>query len=159
MLTEREIENKLKEKFAALFSNAYAPRIIGVWDVVEVGEVKGLGDACTCLLALSVGIRQYASFCEPQADFPCAAVLSIRREAAPTGAALADLIEPLMNLIHVWNEDCDRMCEDLQTDTFNPGGFQLTGGNYTQTEDSWIVNIDFILRGIVNVTDVNNNNN
>lgn len=153
MLTEREIENKLKQKFAELFSNiADAPRIIGVWDVAEQGEVKGLGDSNTSVLALNVGIRQYASFCEPQADFPCTAVLSIRREAAPTGASLAELIEPLMNLIHIWNEDCDRMCDDLTTDTFNPGGFELTGGNLLQNEDCWTVNMNFILRGIVHIT-------
>jgi len=34
MLTEREIENKLKANFAALYKNSsYAPRMIGVWDV------------------------------------------------------------------------------------------------------------------------------
>lgn len=154
MLTEREIENKLKENFAELFQNvAEAPRIIGVWDVAEQGEVKGLGDASTCVLAVNVGIRQYASFCEPQADFSCTAVLSIRREAAPTGAALADFIEPLMRLLHFWNADCDRMCNDLTTSTFNPGGFKLNAGNLFQNEDCWTVNIDFILRGIVNVTE------
>lgn len=156
MLTEREIENKLKQKFAALFENVEnAPRILGVWDVAQQGEVKGLGDASTCVLALNVGIRQYASFCEPQADFPCVAVLSVRREAAPTGAALADLMEPFMNLMHVWNADCDRMCDDLATDTFSPGGFELTGGNLLQNEDCWTVNIDFILRGIVNASESN----
>lgn len=156
MLTEREIENKLKEKFAELFQGvADAPRIIGVWDVAQQGEVKGLGDASTCVLAVNVGIRQYASFCEPQADFICSTVISIRRDAAPTGAALADLIEPFMNLMHIWNEDCDRMCDDLTTDTFNPGGFQLTGGSLLQNEDCWTVDVNFILRGIVHVIEDN----
>ena len=80
---------------------------------------------------MTVGIRSYESFCTPQADFPCVAVLSIRREACPTGAALADSIEPLMNLIHLWNEDYDDVLDDLSTNTFKPGGFQMTDGNLT----------------------------
>ena len=152
MLTEREIEEKLKEKFAKLFDTSdNAPSIIGAWDVTQPGEVKGRGDASTSVIAVAVGLRNYASFCTPQADFPCTAVLSIRREAAPTGAALADFIEPLMNLMHVWNEDYDDVLSDLATNTFTPGGFQLADGSLTQSSDGWIVNINFTLRGVVNV--------
>lgn len=106
MLTEREIEEKLKEKFASLFKDAKSsPSIIGAWDVAKAGEVKGRGDASTSVLSVAVGIRSYPSFCTPQADFRCAVVLSVRRECAPTGAALADFIEPLMNLLHLWNDE------------------------------------------------------
>lgn len=159
MLTEREIENKLKEKFAALFQNQSQLRIIGVWDVADNGEVKGLGDASASVLAVNVGIRQYASFCEPQADFTCTAVLSVRREASPTGASLAEYIEPLMNQLHIWNEDCDRMCDDLTTATFQPAGFQLDGGNLVQSEECWTVNLDFILRGVVRLVEDSDDNN
>ena len=65
MLTEREIENKLKERFSAMYQNQGQLRIVGVWDVAEKGDVKGLGDASSSVLALNVGIRSYASFCEP----------------------------------------------------------------------------------------------
>ena len=66
MLTEREIEEKLKENFAKLYEDgAVSPRIIGAWDVVDVGDVKSQGDACTAALAVSVGLRNYASFCTP----------------------------------------------------------------------------------------------
>lgn len=154
MLTEREIEEKLKSIFASLFQDGKdVPRIVGLWDVTDIGEVKGQGDASKSVLAITTGIRSYASFCEPQADIPCSVVLSIRREAAPTGALLAEFIEPLMNLIHIWNADCDRMCDDLATSSFMPGGFQLTGGNLQQNEWGWTVTTNFILRGIVNVTE------
>lgn len=154
MLTEREIEEKLKSIFATLFQNATTqPRMVGAWDVAEDGEIKGQGDSAASVIAVSVGLRSYASFCTPQADIPCAVVLSIRRDAAPTGAVLAEYIEPLMNLMHIWNDNCDRMCEDLTTDTFNPGGFQLTGGNLQQADYGWTVNISFILRGIVHVAE------
>lgn len=158
MLTEREIENKLKERFSAMYQNQGQLRIVGVWDVAEKGDVKGLGDASSSVLALNVGIRSYASFCEPQADFNCVAVLSVRRDAAPDGATLADLIEPLMNKMHIWNSDCDIMCDDLATATFSPGGFELTGGDLLQTEDCWTITINFILRGIVNAETENINN-
>lgn len=87
---------------------------------------------------------------------PCAAVLSVRRDCAPTGAALAEYIEPLMNLLHVWNADCDRMCEDLATSQFSPGGFQLAAGSIDQTEDAWTITVDFTLRGVLSVTDTTN---
>lgn len=64
MLTEREIEEKLKKNFVRLYAGA-KPRIIGAWDVADAGEVKGLGDACSSVLAVSVGLRNYASFCTP----------------------------------------------------------------------------------------------
>lgn len=63
MLAEREIEEKLKSAFAGLFEKP--PRIVGVWDVVEDGDVKGQGDASGSVLAVTVGLRSYASFCTP----------------------------------------------------------------------------------------------
>lgn len=148
MLTEREIEEKLKEKIGLTLGNKTA-RMVGTWDVVDVGELKGQGDASKVVLAFSVGLRQYQSFCTPQADFPCALVLSVRRDACPTGGELADFIEPIMNQLHIWNEDCDRMCDDLTTLTFNVGGFQLDGGTLQQDENAWTITMNFTLRGIV----------
>lgn len=153
MLTEREIEEKLKEKIGATLANSKSLRIVGAWDVKDIGEVKGQGDASKIVLAFSVGLRSYQSFCTPQADFPCVMVLSVRRDACPTGAELADIIEPIMNQLHIWNEDCDRMCEDLNTITFNAGGFQLDGGELQQDESCWTITMRFTLRGIVCVVE------
>ena len=150
MLPEREIEEKLKASFAATFTGDIVPRIVGAWDVADDGDVKGRGDASAAVFAVTVGLRAYDSFCSPQCDLPCAAVLTVRREACPTGAELAELIEPLMALIHVWNEDNDSVYEDLATSSFFPGGFRLTGGNLEQSEESWTVSIDFTLRGVIN---------
>lgn len=60
-----------------------------------------------------------------------------------------------MNLVHVWNADCDALCDAMQTATFSPGGFQLNGGQLEQTEDGWTVTIDFTLRGIVSILEAN----
>lgn len=66
MLTEREIEEKLKTNFAKLYENtSSAPTMVGAWDVAEAGDVKGRGDASTAVLAVTVGLRNYASFCTP----------------------------------------------------------------------------------------------
>lgn len=55
-----------------------------------------------------------------------------------------------MNLMHIWNADCDRMCDDLTTQTFQAGGFDLTGGDLVQNQDCWTITLNFTLRGIVN---------
>lgn len=66
MLTEREIEERLKTNFAKLYENtSSAPAMIGAWDVAEIGVVKGRGDTSTAVLAVSVGIRSYDNFCSP----------------------------------------------------------------------------------------------
>ena len=150
MLTEKEIEGRLKEKLSEVFP--VKPLIIGSWDVKEEGEVKGSGNGDTCVLAVSVGIRQYATFQTPQADIPCSLALSIRRDTCPTGGKLAELMEPLMCKMHEWNADADAVFDDLKTDTFNPGGFQLDGGNLSQTSDAWTATVSFTLRGIVTAT-------
>ena len=47
MIPEREIEERLKAKFAAALAatrNAASIRTVGFWDVADDGEVKGEGD-------------------------------------------------------------------------------------------------------------------
>jgi hypothetical protein len=152
MIPEREIEERLKAKFAAALAatrNAASIRTVGFWDVAADGEVKGEGDASDVVLAVATGIRAYDSFCSPQADFRCSAVLTVRRDACPTGATLAALLEPLLDLVHRWNEDADAVFDDLTTDRFSPGGFMLSGGDPTQDADAWTVPLVFTLRGVI----------
>lgn len=152
MLTEREIENKLKDVIADLYKDsAIVPVIVGVWDVADDGEIKGQGDASVAAIAIAVGIRSYASFCEPQADIPCTIALTVRRDACPTGAEFSGMIEPLMGKINLWNADYDDVIGELNTDTFDIGGFQMTGGGTTQNETAWTARISFTLRGVINV--------
>ena len=153
MIVEREIEERLKAKFAAaLGDDAAALRIVGSWDVAAAGEVKGKGDSSPAVLAVAVGIRSYDSFCSPQADLACSAVLLVRRDACPTGAALADLIEPLLDLFHNWNAEYDAVSDDLTTKCFHPGGFRLDSGSspeYDEAAAVWTVPFDFTLRGVI----------
>lgn len=150
MITEAEIEAAIADKIASAFEAASAqPRIVGSWNVEDEGRVKGQGDASPSVIAVAVGIRAYDSFCSPQADFNCSAVLSIRRDACPTGAKLANDIEPLLGLIARWNEDVDHVCDDLTTATFSPAGFRLESGARQQTKDAWIVTLNFTLRGVI----------
>ena len=152
MLTEREIEDKIKSVIAGLYDDAaIKPIIVGVWDVADEGEVKGQGDASVAAIAVAVGIRSYASYCEPQADIPCTVALTVRRDACPTGGELANLIEPLMDKIHVWNADYNEVLDELSTDSFDIGGFQMTGGDTSQSETGWTVRISFTLRGVIKV--------
>lgn len=153
MLTEREIENKMKDIIANLYRDSeIKPTVVGVWDVADEGEVKGQGDASVAAIAVAVGIRSYNSFCEPQADIPCTVALTVRRDACPTGGELAEMIEPLMHKINVWNADYNEVLDELNTDSFDIGGFQMTGGDTTQNETAWTVRILFTLRGVIKVS-------
>lgn len=156
MLTEREIESKLKTVVASLYEdNATKPVIVGVWDVADEGEVKGQGDASVAAIAVAVGIRSYNSFCQPQADIPCTVALTVRRDACPTGGEFANLIEPLMEKINMWNADYNEVLDELSTDTFDIGGFQMTGGDTAQNETAWTARISFTLRGVIKVWETN----
>lgn len=156
MLTEREIESKLKDIIADLYrDSAIVPVIVGVWDVADEGDVKGRGDASVAAIAVAVGIRSYNSFCEPQADIPCTVALTVRRDACPTGGEFANLIEPLMDKINVWNADYNEVLDELSTDTFDIGGFQMTGGDTAQNETAWTARISFTLRGVIKFHETN----
>ena len=159
IITEAEIESAIITKLQQAFECVQAssptspaptvPRFVGSWSVAPDGEVKGTGDASSIVIAVAVGIRAYNSFCEPQADLPCSIVLTVRRDACPTGAALADTVAPILALAHRWNENVDAVCDDLTTASFCPGGFRLFGGNREQSADVWIVSLEFTLRGVI----------
>ena len=152
MLTEREIEDNIKTIIANLYKDSeIKPAVVGVWDVADEGEVKGQGDASIAAIAVAVGIRSYTSFCEPQADIPCTVALTVRRDACPTGGELADMIEPLMRKFNKWNADYDDVLDELNTDSFDIGGFKMTGGDTTQNESAWTVRILFTLRGVLKI--------
>jgi len=153
MIAEMEIEEKLKAQFgAALASTATLPslRTVGVWDVMNDGEVKSCGGNEAATIAVAVGIRNYDTFQTPTANFACSLALAVRRDACPTGAAIADLIEPLLAKIHGWNADEDSVYDDLTTEHFFPAGFQLVGGPgpvYENASGCWTISIDFNIKG------------
>lgn len=154
MIAEREIEERMKSLFAASLEAAGVTgvRFEGAWSVAAAGEVKGVADDSAVSAALAVGIRNYATFQTPQADLPCVLAVCVRRDACPTGAELAAVIEPIMNRLHVWNADADAVFTELTTAHFSPGGFQLTGGSgpdYDETTAAWTVTFNFTLRGVI----------
>jgi hypothetical protein len=159
IITEAEIESAIITKLQQAFESAQAssptspaptvPRFVGSWSVAPDGEVKGTGDASPIVIAVDVEFRAYDSFCEPQADLPGSIVLTVRRDACPTGAALAYTVAPILALAHRWNEDADAMCDDLTTASFSPGGFRFSGGKRVQSADVWIAPFAFTLRGVI----------
>ena len=151
MIVEAEIEEKIAGLFAAALDEAglQKPRTELSWGVADPGDVKGRGDASGVILSVAVGIRTYPEYVSPQFDLPCAAVLTVRRDVCPTGAALADYIEPVLEMLHDWQTDIDLFCDDLAGTSFRPAGFNLTGGERQQTESVWIVSFSFTLRGVV----------
>lgn len=151
MIPEAEIESAIAAKVAAALTG-HTVRIVKSWEALAAGEVKGTGDATAAVVAIAVGIRSYASFCTPQADLPCSLILSVRRDADPTGSTFAALAEPILALLHSWNGDYDTVFTDLATAQFSVGGFQLTGGGKEQTEDTLILSLDFTIRGVIEQT-------
>lgn len=151
MIAEAEVEAKLAEQFAAALETEGLPepRTELSWGVADPGGVKGSGDASDVVLAISVGIRSYPEYVSPQCDLPCAVVLTIRRDACPTGSKLASYIEPLLTLLHSWQADIDAVCTALESLSFSPAGFNLTGAERQQSEDGWTVAFDFTLRGVI----------
>ena len=153
MIVEREIEEALKAQFGvALASTASLPsmRTVGCWDVANDGDVKSRGGGEAATVAVAVGIRSYDTFQTPTANFACSLVLAVRRDTCPTGAAIADIIEPLLALLHEWNADEDSVYEDLTTDHFFPAGFQLANGIgpvYDDQTGCWTITITFNLKG------------
>ena len=151
MIVEAEIEEKIAGLFADALDEAglLKPRTELSWGVADPGDVKGRGDASDVILSVAVGVRTYPEYVSPQFDLPCAAVLTVRRDVCPTGAALADYIEPILELLHVWQADIDAVCDAFAGTAFRPAGFNLTGGDRMQTESVWNVSFSFTLRGVV----------
>ena len=149
MIVEAEIEEKIAGLFADALDEAglQKPRTELSWGVADPGDVKGRGDASGVILSVAVGIRSYPEYVSPQCDLPCAVVLTLRRDACPTGSKLASYIEPLLTLLHSWQADIDAVCTALESLSFSPAGFNLTGADRQQSEDGWTVAFGFTLRG------------
>jgi hypothetical protein len=164
MIAEAEIENAIAiavmaaigqgedqgEESLTLTSNLNLNyRIVKSWEPLPDGDVKGRGDASDAVISVAVGIRSYASFCEPQADLPCSLVIAVRREADPTGAKFAALVEPILAKLHAWNADIENVVTDLATTQFSPGGFRMTSGYRTIDETAITLPLPFTLRGVI----------
>jgi hypothetical protein len=150
MIIEKQIEKAIMVSLAKL--DLPGVKIIGNWDIVAEGEVKGQGDATGAVLAVGVAPRSYDGFVSPQADFACSLALTVRRDAYPTGEEVASITEPLFRLLDSWNRDEDAVFVDLTTDEFSPGGLQLTGGDGPEYDSStmcWTVTQTFTIRGII----------
>lgn len=151
MIAEAEIENAIAAAFTAQLSalSAPTPRIVKSWEALADGEVKGQADASAATIAIAAGIRQYDSFCSPQADIPCSVAISVRRDADPTAATFAAVIEPILDLCHIWNQDVDEAADELSTASFDIGGFRLSSGRRQITQDAFSLSLDFTLRGVI----------
>lgn len=159
MILQLEIENAIAAAVAASLESAdlggRTPRFVKSWEPLADGEVKGRGDASFAVIAIAAGIPAFGSFCEPQADIECSVVLSVSRDADPTGAAVNVLADCIQSTVFRWNESVDEVCTDITTDHFSPGGLRLTGGSREQEEDAWTIPFNFTLRGVIKTTTTN----
>lgn len=154
MIVEREIEETLIDKLRGALQEReiVVPRTTGAWSVANDGEVKGRDEGESVAMSVAVGLRSYDSFQTATADFPCGLVLAISRDACPTGAAIAEYIEPLMDKLHRWNADEEAVFNDLETEHFHPAGFQLADGDgpeYDKSTGAWTITLLFNLKGRV----------
>lgn len=159
MILQLEIENAIAAAVAASLESAdlggRTPRFVKSWEPLADGEVKGRGDASFAVIAIAASIPAFGSFCDTQADIECSIVLSVSRDADPTGAAVNVLADCIQSTVLRWNESVDAALTDLTTSKFIPGGLRLSGGSHEQEEVAWTVQFSFTLRGVIKTTTTN----
>lgn len=147
-LVEYEIESSL----ASVFATIPGAKVITSWGAAEQGEVKGeLMPADTVTLSIAVGAPQYDQYTVPACSLPVALVVGIRREAAPTGAKLAEVLEPVASVLNTLQRDYSAV-NALSTPGFTADGVRLDGGTapeFDKTLNIWRVTRAFTIRGVI----------
>lgn len=123
----------------------------GFWQPSPAGTVKDAEDpASGMFLAVKAGHRRYQTFTTPVCEIPVSLSFAILAERFPNGAALAELIEPVMDLLDTWQRSIADVKQAFTVTGFTPSGFRLDGGEpvYDKGRTVWSVPVSFTLRGI-----------
>lgn len=143
------VEPLLEAAVAALFAEVDAT-VISSWGTANTGEVKGeLEKSDAAVISISVGAPEYDQYTVPSCTIPVGIVVEIRREAAPTGAALLTVMEPIADVLNELQEDVSSV-EALTVAGFEADGVRLDGGSapvFDKQLNAWRVIRSLSVRG------------
>ena len=153
-MIEQDLQSRVAE---ALESLGIADMLIrGNFMPALIGEVMGEeGPKADITADIVTGIRTADDFgwlCPISIQF--AIGFTFRSEAYPTGARVADVLGPILDMVTAWARETDgvQVAEacDLETAGFMPGGVRLDGGQnpyFDQSSAAWRAGINFTIRG------------
>ena len=153
------IEKQLEEKTIELLRETLAGidirsiRIDGSWAFVPDGEVKGVETSDTTIsIGVAVGAPKWTRYTVPDCEMPVAFSVAVRRETAPTGAALSAIAERIADMLLTLQLECDEVSRRLTTDNFDADGVMLDGGpapTFAASSNIWRITRSFTVRGVV----------
>ena len=146
------VESEIESAVAALFADIPGVKVITSWGAASAGEVKGeLAPADVATVSVAVGAPQYDQYTVPTCSLPCGVVVAVRREAAPTGAKLAQAMEPIAAVLNRLQRDYSA-ANALSTEGFTADGVRLDGGDaptFDKNLNVWRITRAFTVRGII----------
>jgi len=153
------VEKQLEEKTIALLHETLAGigtqsiRIEGSWAFVPDGEVKGVETPGTAIsIGVAVGAPKWTRYTVPDCEMPVAFSVAVRREKAPTGAALSAIAERIADMLIKLQLEHDEVSSRLTTENFNADGVMLDGGpapTFAESKNIWRITRSFTVRGVV----------
>ena len=152
------IDRALEEKVAAAVAAALLPRdgvkIVGAYEAAEAGEVKGEEKPEDgVVVAVAVGAPAWDTYLVPSCSVPVALALTVRREVAPTGDALEELMTPIASLLIELQRDATAVARLLSCDEFTADGVRVDGGTpprFARATNVWTIERTFTVRGVLN---------
>ena len=153
-LAEADVEAALISLISARLASAGVARctVTGSWSQVPGGEVKGEErPADEIAVAVAVGAPQWDAYLSPVCTIPAAIAITVRREVAPTGAALAAAVAPVAAMLNNLQADVTAV-DDLSTATFTADGVRVDGGEppaFMPQANVWRVARSLSIRGII----------
>ena len=150
------IDRAIEEKVVAALAAALLPRngvkIVGAYEAAEAGEVKGEEKPEDgVVVAVAVGAPAWDTYLVPSCSVPVALALTVRREVAPTGDALEQVMAPISNLLMQLQHDATAVDRLLTSEEFQADGVRVDGGpppSYSSAKHAWTVVRTFTVRGV-----------
>ena len=147
------VEMEIEEKVLAILQAAITGvKVTSSWQQLDEGEVKGEEKPDdTVVVAVAASAPEWDGYLNPVCSIAVTITVAVRREIAPTGAALAAVAAPIAAFVVKHQQDVS-LADDFTTESFRCDGFLATGGTplmFTATTGIWTFTRQFTLRGTV----------
>ena len=153
-LAEAQVEAALVELISERLTSAGVKgcTVTGSWSHVPDGEVKGEDKpADKITIAVAVGAPQWDEYLNPACAIPAAIAIVVRREIAPTGAALVATVAPIAAMLNKLQADVTAV-DALSTPMFGADGVRVDGGQppaFMPQTNTWRITRSLSIRGII----------
>ena len=152
-MIEQDLENILKDKLSQILINDDC-EIIGSWSPVSVGNIKGeTKKDAKCIVSIYIQPRQHDNFSLPTVNVSGTVAMQFRVEQCPTMKEVADTYDKVLTYFDDLHFDAVTFSDDFSSNSFFATEIMLNGGDkviFDRTTNSWIVSINFVIRGNVN---------